>query len=232
MNGINVLVIEDEIDLRDAVVSYLNLEDAFAVGVSNLNDAQKWLAKNTPDVVVLDLNLEGDDGMEWLKERPLSDDISVIITSARGEVVDRIQGFELGIDSYLIKPIALEELTAIISNIHNKKQAVSPSLTPAEWILNALDWSLKHKSHPEPIKLTKLEEMVLNRLALMPGQAVTKKELILALNKKEDSYDSRSLEVLVRRLRQKLEPISGDKTKPIKTIHSIGYSFIESIEII
>lgn len=232
MEGINVLVIEDEIDLRDAIVSYLNLEDAFAVGVSNLQNAQKWLTKNTPDVIVLDLNLEGEDGMKWLKAKPFSKDISVIIASARGEVVDRVQGFELGIDSYLIKPIALEELTAIIRNIKHKKQALLSQPEQAEWILNTLDWSLKNKHNPQAVKLTKLEEMLVNRLAMMPGKAVSKKELIIALNKKEDSYDLRSLEVLIRRLRQKIAPLSGDKTRPIKTIHSIGYSFIESIDVI
>lgn len=232
MNGINVLVIEDEIDLRDAIVSYLNLEDAFAVGVSNLNDAQKWLAKNTPDVVVLDLNLEDDDGMEWLKQKSLPDEVSIIIATARGDVVDRIQGFELGIDCYLIKPISLEELVAIINSIQHKKQVLMPKKTEAEWVLNTLDWSLKNKRHSESIKLTKLEEMIVNRLAMMPGEAVSKKELIIALNKNEDSYDLRSLEVLIRRLRHKIEPLSGDKAKPIKTIHSLGYSFIEPIRII
>ncbi|WP_040727446.1 response regulator transcription factor [Thiomicrorhabdus sp. Kp2] len=232
MEGVTVLVIEDEIDLRDAIVSFLNLEDAFAVGVGNLQDAQKWLTKNSPDVVVLDLNLDGDDGMEWLRSNPFSDDVSVIIASARGEVIDRVQGFKLGIDSYLIKPIALEELVAIILNLQHKKQTLLPSIEQAEWTLNTLDWSLKNKHFSEPVKLTKLEEMVVNRLAIMPGQAVSKKELIIALNKKEDSYDLRSLEVLIRRLRQKIEPLSGDRTKPIKTIHSIGYSFIEPIKII
>ena len=232
MEDINVLVIEDEMDLRDAIVSYLNLEGMFAVGVSNLLNAQKWLVKNTPEFIVLDLNLNGEDGLEWLKERPFSNAISVIITSARGEVIDRVQGFEEGIDSYLIKPIALEELTAIIHNIQHKKQLLSPSLEQAEWTLNTIEWSLKKKGCEEAIKLTKLEEMIVNRLAIEPGQAVSKKALILALNKKEDSYDLRSLEVLIRRLRQKIEPLSGDKTKPIKTIHSVGYSFIETISIL
>lgn len=232
MKGVTVLVIEDEVELRDAVVTYLNLEDAFAVGVSNLQNAQKWLARNSPDVVVLDLNLEGDDGMEWLKTKPLPEEASIIITSARGEVVERVQGFKLGVDSYLIKPIALEELVAIIRNVQYKKQVVMPKKNEAVWMLNTLDWTLKNRYHAEHIKLTKLEEMVVNRLAIMPGKSVSKKELIIALNKKEDSYDLRSLEVLIRRLRQKIETVSGDKTKPIKTIHSIGYSFIEPIDIV
>ena len=232
MDGINVLVIEDEIDLRDAMVSYLNLEDAFAVGVGNLECAEKWLSKNTPDIIVLDLNLNGEDGLEWLKATTLPGQTSVIIASARGEVIDRVNGFGLGVDSYLVKPIALEELSAIIGNIHIKKRSMPGLASQSEWILNKMDWTLKNKNHPEPIKLTKLEELLVHRLAQAPGEAINKKELITALNKQEDAYDLRSLEVLIRRLRHKIEPISGDKTKPIKTVHSVGYSFIEPIEII
>ena len=82
------------------------------------------------------------------------------------------------------------------------------------------------------LKLTKHEELLIKRLAKEPGKAVNKKDLVIALNKKEEAYDYRSLEVLVRRLRKKIEPISGEKTKPIKTIHAVGYSFIEQIEVI
>lgn len=232
MDGITVLVIEDEVNLRDAMVSYLNLENAFAVGVADLACANKWLARNTPDIIVLDLNLKGEDGLKWLEEKTLSTQTSVIIASARGEVVDRVKGFRLGIGSYLIKPVALEELTAIICNIHVKKNNLQNDVPQSQWILNKLDWTLKHKCHSAPIQLTKLEELLIKRLAQSPGESVIKQELISAINKNEDSYDLRSLEVLIRRLRQKIAPLSGEKSKPIKTIHSIGYSFIESIEVI
>jgi len=232
MNGINVLVIEDEIDLRDAMVSYLNLEGCFAVGVGDLTFAKKWLSQNTPDIIVLDLNLNGEDGLKWLEEKNLPQKTSVIIASARGEIIDRVKGFDLGIDSYLVKPIALQELAAIIQNIQHKKQAINQNICQSEWMLNKVEWTLKHKNTLEPIKLTKLEELLVYRFAQSPGEAVSKKDLIYALNKNEDSYDLRSLEVLIRRLRQKITPISGDKTKPIKTVHAVGYSFIEPIEII
>jgi DNA-binding response OmpR family regulator len=232
MDGITVLVIEDEVNLRDAMVSYLNLENAFSVGVGDLACANKWLARNTPDFIVIDLNLKGEDGLAWLEETTLSPQSSVIIASARGEVLDRVSGFKLGIASYLIKPIALEELTAIICNIHFKKINLQNDVPQSQWTLSKLDWTLKHRSHSDPIQLTKLEELLIKRLAQEPGESVNKQELILAIDKNEDSYDFRSLEVLIRRLRQKLEPLSGEKSKPIKTIHSIGYSFIESIEVI
>jgi len=232
MKNVNVLVIEDEMELRDAMVSYLNLEGFFAVGIGKLELADRWLNKHEADVIVLDLTLDGEDGIHWLEHKALPKKTSIIIASARGELSDRVKGFELGIDSYLVKPLALEELVAIIQNIQLKKQNIEHSVSRSEWVLNKLEWTLSNQSTMESLKLTKLEELLLCRLAQAPGEAVSKRELIIALNKSEDSYDLRSLEVLIRRLRQKIAPVSGDKSKPIKTIHAVGYSFIESIETI
>lgn len=232
MQGVKILVIEDEIDLRDAMVSYLNLEEAFAVGVRNLECANKWLQKNQADIIVLDLNLAGEDGLAWLKQTQIPLKTSVVIASARGAVDDRIKGFDLGVDAYLVKPVALEELVAVIENLQLKKQANQQVVVEAEWLLNKLDWSLHHIHSSQLVKLTKLEERIVNCLAQSPGDAVTKNQLISALSKNVDSYDVRSLEVLIRRLREKITPISGDKTRPIKTVHSVGYSFTCQIKVV
>ncbi|WP_321325546.1 response regulator transcription factor [Thiomicrorhabdus sp.] len=232
MKKINVLVVENEINLRDQMVSYLNLEGIFAVGVDTLESTNKWLSNNSPDIIVMEHNLNSDDGFTWLKRTMLPNDVSIIIASANGEVIDRVQGFELGVNAYLVKPIALEELIAIIRNLHHKKHHLNNHSSQPLWVLNKLEWTLKNKGHFDVLKLTKNEELLIKRLAQEPGKAVNKKELVLALNKTEDTYDYRCLEVLIRRLRNKIEPISGDKTKPIKTVHSIGYSFIESIDIV
>lgn len=230
MQGISVLIIEDEIDLRDAIASYINLEGGFAVGVASIEQAECWLMKNTPDFLILDLNLDGEDGLEWLSSKFLDKSISVIITSARGELKDRLKGFELGVDFYLVKPVALEELEAVIKNIYQKKQQLNQQ-NASDWVLNSTEWTLKNKQDPTILKLTKLEERVLNCLAKKTGEVVTKTDLIIALNKSQDAYDLRSLEVLIRRLRNKIQTISGDKSKPIKTIHAIGYAFIGSIDV-
>lgn len=232
MERTKILVIEDELALRDTLVSYLNLEGSFAIGISELTHADAFIESHQPDIIILDLNLGKDDGYEWLEKATIPIHTSVIVASARGEVIDRVKGFGLGIESYLTKPVAFEELTAIISNIQQKKASTTSFKEFQGWVLNRLEWSIKHTNHAEVIKLTKLEELIITKLAESPGMTVTKRNIIIAINKPEDTYDHRSLEALIRRLRQKLATISGDRAAPIKTVHAVGYAFIEPISIV
>lgn len=230
MNSPTLLVVEDEIDLRDIMVSYLNLEGFFAVGVGSLAQANQWLDAHQADVIVLDLNLGEEDGIVWLENAALPETTSVVIASARGEVVDRVKGFELGIDAYLVKPVALEELTAIVRNIQAKKELHTKTYD-TDWVLETLEWTLFYHPLDQALKLTQMELLLLKRLAETPGEAVSKNDLIVAMNKSLDSYDYRSLEVLVRRLRNKIDVFSEQQRQPISTVHSVGYAFVESIRL-
>ena len=218
-----VLVIEDEPDLREAMVSYLRMDQMVAIGAGGLLEAERLLVVHDFDVLVLDLGLPDGDGLAWLASHPALGSKGVVITTARGEACARISGVRAGADVYLVKPVQLEELAALICNLWRR---LRPMASKA-WVLDATSWSLLA---PEgaAIKLTHSEQVLLIELARVPGQSVTRDELALALGHDPNVYDPRRMEILVRRLRNKAKELLGYEL-PLETAHRQGYAFTAPI---
>lgn len=217
--AISVLILEDERVLREAMVSYLNLEGYAASGVGSLGDADAHLAAQSADILIIDLGLPDGDGLAWLQSHPELRDCGLIIATARGASIDRLAGIRAGADNYLVKPIALEELSALISNL---AQRLHPSPSAA-WVINPLNWTLL-APQGENLRLTHSESILLACLAQSPGKPVPRPELIVALGENPDTYDPRRMEILVRRLRSKAEASLGIAL-PLQTVHGQGYAF-------
>lgn len=224
--AIIVLVVEDEPDLREAIVSFLGLDGFAAYGVGLLQKAEQWLQTHTPDIVVLDLCLPDGDGLEWLQRTPSLNGKGVIITTARGELPQRIAGIKAGADAYLVKPIQLEELASMVANL--SKRVSHPE--EACWRLHALQWLLESPQGGQ-LKLTHSEMVVLRGAAAEPGRAVHRDDLIVALGLDPATYDARRMEVLVRRLRTKAKACFGQEL-PLETAHRFGYAFTAPIRLI
>ena len=218
-----VLVIEDEAALLEALVTYLNMEGFTADGVGSLGAASQWLKTHQFDVLILDLGLPDGDGLTWLSTNAQGK--GVIITTARGEGEQRIQGIQAGADVYLVKPIQLEELASLVRNLTRRLRT---QITP-QWILNPQHWTLASPTGLV-IKLTYSETLLLQRLTRAPGQAVSRRDLVLSLGHDPDSYDYRRMEILVRRLRNKIKEVLGSEL-PLETVHKIGYAFTAAIEV-
>jgi len=220
-----VLVIEDEPDLREAMVSFLQLENMDAVGVSGLKAAEAALANEHFDVLVLDLGLPDGDGLVWLSSQHGLSDKGVIITTARGEATSRITGVRAGADVYLVKPIQLEELAALIRNVIRRMRPAATN----QWTLDVTTWCLLS---PEgvSIKLTNSERVLLLDLAQVPGQSVSRDHLVRSLGHNPDYYDHRRMEILIRRLRNKAKDLLGYDL-PLETAHRQGYAFTSAIEV-
>lgn len=220
-----LLVIEDEADLRDALVIYLNLEGMVAHGVSSLAEADQWMAHHECDILLLDWSLPDGDGVEWLKAR---DDLArkgVIITTARSDNASRLSGVRAGADIYLVKPVLPEE---IVSLVHNMMRRLRPP-TAADWVLDAIQWQLL-TPQGLPLKLTHSEHLLMHQLARASGQVVSREELAAALGHDPEIYDYRRMEVLVRRLRNKSVASCGQAI-PLVTAHRQGYAFTASIRV-
>ena len=221
-----VLVIEDEAALLEALVTYLNMEGFTADGVGSLATASQWMRTHQFDILILDLGLPDGDGLKWLIDNESLRDKGVIITTARGESKQRIDGIRAGADVYLVKPIQLEELASLVSNLMRRLQA---QVIP-RWTLTRTNWTLQSPSGLA-IKLTHSESVLLHKMADHPGEAVSRQDLVLSLGHDPDTYDFRRLEILIRRLRNKTKESLGSDL-PLETVHKVGYAFAAPIEIV
>ena len=215
-----ILVVEDEVDLREATVAYLQLEGMMAVGVGTLQAARHLLALQSFDLLVLDLGLPDGDARVWLEQNADLRDKGIIVTTARGERTERIVGVQAGADCYLVKPVDLDELVGLARNLLRRLHASDP---PTGWTLDTLKWTL-HSPEARSLKLTHSELVLLQALARRAGASVSRDELAIALGHEPAVYDQRRLEVLVRRLRNKVTEQLGYPL-PLETVHGQGYAF-------
>lgn len=225
-NNARVLVVEDESDLREATVAYLQLEGFRAVGVGSLAAAERLLQAQDFGLLVLDLGLPDGDARLWLEQRDDLLDKGIIMTTARGERGERIAGVQAGADCYLVKPVDLDELVGLARNLLRRLRhevAQAWTLDGVKWILQAPDAC--------PIKLTHSELVILGALARRAGEAVSRDELAAALGHDPLVYDPRRLEILVRRLRGKVGDALGFAL-PLETVHGQGYAFAAPITVI
>jgi two-component system, OmpR family, response regulator len=220
-----ILVVEDEPDLRDALVSYLDMEGMCAHGVSSLSDAQSWMAINEFDILLLDLGLPDGNGLSWLKKQQDLRDKGVIIATARGDALSRVSGIRAGADVYLVKPVLPEEIVSLVHNLMRRLRGQPPSM----WVFDETGWRLLAPDG-RPLKLTHSESVLIRRLAQSTGEAVTKEELATSLGHNPEHYDFRRLEILVRRLRNKAKD-TWNIALPLETVHRLGYAFTANIQI-
>lgn len=215
-----ILVVEDEADLREATVTYLQLEGMAAEGVGTLHAAKSLLARQSFDLLVLDLGLPDGDARVWLEQDIDLRDKGIIVTTARGERADRIVGVQAGADCYLVKPVDLDELVGLARNLLRRLRTTDQ---PTGWILDTLKWTLQ-SPEARTLKLTHSELVLLQALTRRAGEAVSRDDLAIALGHDPVVYDPRRLEVLVRRLRNKVSEQLGYPL-PVETVHGQGYAF-------
>jgi DNA-binding response OmpR family regulator len=233
--GIKVLVVEDDLDLRDSVVEYLNMAGLAAFGVGTA--AEFYHAQISGDwcVAVVDIGLPDQSGYVLVEYIRSNSDMKVIILTARDTVDDRVKGYDSGADLYLIKPVDCRELAAAIVSLAQRQQMRveqhnSPRPQVESWCLHRNDWSITAPNGAS-IELTAKEMQFLGLLAETPGKPVTRETLLSKLYLRYDEYTSRSLDSLVRRLRAKIMTASGFSA-PIKTAHAVGYCFSSPLLIV
>ena len=233
-----VLVVEDEPDLREAIVAYLTLEAIDAVGVGSLADAQAWRDQHDFDILILDLGLPDGDGLRWLEALPALDQRGVLVLTARGAPAQRIVGLRAGADAYLVKPVALEELSLhvrkLFARIHTSQIqasgtaiAASSSLSrSASWQLNAKTWVLT-APNGKTLLLKNAERLLLQALLSPAGEVLSKERVVESQGGNPDGFDYRRIETLVRRLRIRCRE-SLDAELPVQTIYGRGLAFTET----
>src|SRR4030095_6614774 len=218
-----ILIIEDEPQLARHITRALDRHGHQPTvhydGTSGLQAA----LTESPDLVVLDLNLPSLDGLSVLKElRRVKSPTRVLILTARGDVEHRIKGLKAGADDYLGKPFSMDELVARIEALGRRGGTAT-----AEDLLNVgdLHMDVQHRRVTragQPITLSPREFDVLQVLMQDPGRGFSRTELCERVWQRDYEYDTRTVEIFITRLRRKVD--SGFSTPLIHTLRFIGYT--------
>lgn len=218
-----ILVIEDEPQLARHVSSALNRHGHSASvqndGVAGLQAA----IDESPDLVVLDINLPGLDGFSVLaKLRELRSPARVIILTARGEVENRVKGLKGGADDYLAKPFSMDELVARVEALG--RRGATPNAADLLKVAD-LQMDVQHRRVSragQVIALSPREFDLLQVLMQEPGRAFSRTELCERVWQRDHEYDTRTVEVFIARLRKKVD--SNFSEPLIQTLRSVGYA--------
>lgn len=218
-----VLLVEDEPQLRAELLALLHAE-GFVVDETGSGEEGAYLGVEYPiDIAIVDLGLPDLSGIDIIRQWRESDlSFPILILTARSRWEDKVSGLEIGADDYLVKPFQNEELVARLRALVRRAAGWAESKLRCGPIV--LDTAAKTASvHNEPVELTAFEYKVLEYLMLHTGRVVSKTELSEHLYEDETDRDSNVLEVIVGRLRKKLDPTR--EMKPIETVRGQGYRF-------
>jgi DNA-binding response OmpR family regulator len=221
---LNVLIVEDHDRLREILVLHLIQHGYHVQGVSDAEGLQDMMSRQTFDVVVLDLNLPGEDGLSIARRlRSANAEIFIIIMTARGSPADRVAGYESGADVYISKPSSGQELLAAINSWRRRTDSQSQAQHGVY-----LNVQRRELIGNEVVALSAVECRLLQGMALAPGLKLEHFRLLELMNHDLDVEGKARLEVCMARLRKKLTQ-AGFPVPAIKSIRNEGYQLIESI---
>ncbi|MCU7932895.1 MAG: response regulator transcription factor [Candidatus Thiodiazotropha sp. (ex Codakia rugifera)] len=218
----HILLIDDDQALAAPLKEYFTRYGLELESVTLPSQGLKHIEQSTPDLIILDIMLPEMDGFEVCRTIRKQSDLPILMLTARGEVMDRVIGLELGADDYLAKPFEPRELVARVQNIL-KRSATQPT-TRKQLELGDLKLDLVQQNAwigERILNLTTLEYRLLALLVQHPGQTFSRDEILAAVKGIDADIYTRSVDILISRLRQKLQPLDY-----IKTVWGTGYRLV------
>lgn len=224
-----ILMIEDDVELAEILTEYL---EKFKMEVVVADDPYIGLSKlnlDNFDAVILDLTLPGLDGLEVCKEIRKSNNVPIIVSSARHDLTDKINAFDFGADDYLPKPYNPKELLARLKSVIRRSEGLlsqneQKQNSTKDLVVNEFEHTITLKE--KPLKLTVAEYDILAYLIQKEGGAIKREELIYNCDAISEDSTNKSIDVIIGRIRAKL----GENSKNPKYIHAIrgvGYKLIQ-----
>ena len=233
----HIVVVDDDPSLCQMVTRYLEDHNVPTKSASNKTELCRLCTDTLPSLIILDLRLGQDDGLDLLREIRLHSDVPVIITTGhRPDEIDRIVGLELGADDYIVKPFSLRELLARVRAVLRRQEMgrAARSHDPERGGYRFGSWQLERRgrrlidSDARPVSLSKGEYALLLAFLEAPQRPLSREYLLQATRVHEDIFD-RSIDVQVLRLRRKLE-IDPSAPRVIRTERGVGYAFALPVE--
>lgn len=218
-----IFCVEDDAGIRDLMIYTLNASGFRAVGFENAREFYAALADDTPELIMLDIMLPGEDGISILKRLKAdarTADIPVIMATAKGNEYDKVIGLDLGADDYLAKPFGMMEMASRVRAVLRRsgRAAEKPQLIR----VGSLEMDLNEHSVTADgirVQLTLKEFELLRTFMTNPGRAFTREQLLSSVWSEDFLGETRTVDVHVGTLRQKL----GSCGKYIRTVRGVGY---------
>ena len=224
-----IYCVEDEENIRELIVYALKSNGFDADGFEDGNELAKALETSIPDLVLLDIMLPGEDGLqilERLRKNPKTKDIPVIIISAKTSEFDKVKGLDLGADDYITKPFGVMELISRVKALLRRTAAIAQSTAEISYKDIVLDYDKRTVMvKGKPVRLTYKEFELLYYLLSNPGIVLTRNNIMNHVWGYDFEGETRTVDVHIRSLRQKL----GESGKVIKTVRNVGYKVGEDV---
>ena len=218
-----ILIVEDEANIRELLRLYLEREGYSVLDAENVVEGIKKWKSDKPDMLLLDVMMPVMDGWAVCREIRAESDVPIIMLTAKGETADRVSGLEMGADDYIVKPLEMPEVIARVRAVFRR---MAPDDAPEKLSFDnlvidkqAYDLVIKGKRVDAPPK----EIELLYFLASSPNRVFTRAQLLDDVWGFDYFGDTRTVDVHVKRLREKLEGVS-DKWE-LKTVWGVGYKF-------
>jgi two-component system phosphate regulon response regulator OmpR len=216
---IHILIIDDDEKIRDLLKQYLKNHNFFVSTAINASDAEEKLKIIKFDLAIIDIMMPGKDGLQLTKEIREKIDLPIILLTAKGEPEDRVRGLELGAEDYLPKPFEPKELLLRIKNVIKRIRKNKYVVTSIKiGIANINMKKMEIQKEKKVIKINASEKILLENMIGSAGKIFSREEI----SKITSHTQERSIDVLVTRLRQKIEP-DPKNPKYLQTVRGTGY---------
>ena len=225
-----ILVVDDEQKVCDLLKAYLERSGFGVVCAGDGSTALAEVERRHPDLVLLDLNLPGTDGLEVCKTLRKSSDIPIIMLTARDEEPDRIVGLELGADDYVTKPFSPREVVARVKAVLRRRDTSGDrrSVTLGEITVDPARYEVTYRG--KPLRLTSREFAIVEHLARTPGRVFSRAQLLdHVFGIDFDGYE-RTIDAHIKNIRQKMLEAWPDAPTPLVTVRGVGYKLEASTD--
>jgi len=229
---VRVLVVDDEERIRRLLKMYLEREDYVIDEAEDGNEALAKAFANDYDVILLDLMMPGKDGIEVCRELREKKSTPVIMLTAKGEEVNRVQGFEVGTDDYIVKPFSPREVVLRVKALLRRSSSTSylQTETTTKDVIVFPHLTIDNDAHRvladgKEVSLTPKEYELLYFLAKSPDKVFDREQLLKEVWHYEFFGDLRTVDTHVKRLREKLNKVSDEAARMIVTVWGVGYKF-------
>lgn len=225
MSANKILIVDDDSNIVELIRLYLEKDGFDTVTASNGKQALEKFSSDAPDLIVLDVMMPEMDGWQVCREIRKTSDVPIIMLTAKGETFDKVLGLELGADDYMVKPFETKELVArikaVLRRFESKEPEPSKEIVYPHLSVNISNYELKIDG--ELVEIPPKELELLYFLASNPNRVYTREQLLEEVWGFDYFGDSRTVDVHIKRLREKLEHI--DANWQLKTVWGVGYKF-------